>query len=143
VGSIGRLAPDLVDATIELWQEVGLTRPWNDPRADVERALRGPSSTVLAGIEGRALVGTAVVGHDGHRGWVYYVAVSPRVRGRGWGRALMEACEAWLADRDVPKVNLMVRGDNDEARGFYAALGYVVDDVVVLSRRLEDPAAGA
>jgi ribosomal protein S18 acetylase RimI-like enzyme len=139
---IGRLPPDLLDATVELWREAGLTRPWNDPNADLRRALGGPSSTVLAGIEGDdILVACAVVGHDGHRGWVYYLAVRPAARGRGHGRAMMAACQAWLADRGVPKLNLMVRADNEPARDFYAALGYSVDEVVVLSRRLERPDA--
>jgi ribosomal protein S18 acetylase RimI-like enzyme len=78
-----------------------------------------------------------MVGHDGHRGWVYYLAVSADARGGGAGRALMAACEAWLAERGVPKLNLMVRGDNAAAQGFYDALGYATDDVVVRSRRLD------
>ena len=77
-----------------------------------------------------------MVGHDGHRGWVYYLAVSPDQRGRGHGRAMMHVCETWLAGRDVPKIDLMVRAGNDEARAFYDALGYGHDDVVVMSKRL-------
>lgn len=57
-------------------------------------------------------------------------------RGRGVGSQMMRACEAWLAERQIAKLNLMVRGDNARARAFYAAQGYDVDDVVVLSRRL-------
>jgi ribosomal protein S18 acetylase RimI-like enzyme len=132
------LAPERIDEAIALWHEVGLTRPWNDAPADLRRALHGPSSTILALVEEGSLLATAMVGHDGHRGWVYYLAVRADARGRGCGRAMMAACEAWLLDRGVPKLNLMVRGDNTEARGFYAALGYSHDDVVVLSRRLAD-----
>lgn len=121
---------------VALWRAAGLTRPWNDPQEDLERALTGPASTVLAGTEDGTLVATAMVGHDGHRGWVYYLAVRPDARGRGHGRAMMGACEAWLAERGVPKLNLMVRAGNGEVRSFYAALGYGTDDVVVLSRRL-------
>ena len=129
------------DAAIELWREAGMTRPWNDPLADLKRALEGSSSTVLAARANGHLAATAMVGHDGHRGWVYYLAVSPQQRGRGLGRAMMGACEAWLIERGVPKQNIMVRGDNSAARGFYESLGYSLDDVVVLSRRLT-PDAG-
>lgn len=126
------------DEAVALWHEVELTRPWNDPVADLERALDGPSSTVLAAIgEGDELVGTVMVGHDGHRGWVYYLAVSPSRRREGVGRDLVAACEAWLVAREVPKIQLMVRETNDEAAGFYAALGYERSEVVVLGRRLD------
>jgi ribosomal protein S18 acetylase RimI-like enzyme len=125
-----------LDAAVELWHEVGLTRPWNDPVEDLRLALGGPASTVLAGIDAEVLLATAMVGHDGHRGWVYYLAVRADARGRGHGRAMMGAVEAWLRERNIPKVNVLVRGDNPGARGFYAALGYEVDDVVVVSRRL-------
>jgi ribosomal protein S18 acetylase RimI-like enzyme len=125
------------DAAIALWHEAGLVVPWNDPRADLERALEGPSSTVLAGTLDGSLVATAVVGHDGHRGWVYYLSVAPGARRRGYGRAMMEACERWLVDRGVPKLNLMVRVGNEPVLGFYEALGYGRDEVVVISRRLD------
>jgi ribosomal protein S18 acetylase RimI-like enzyme len=124
------------EEAIELWREAGLTRPWNDPEADLRRAVDGPSSTVLTVLEDGELVATAMVGHDGHRGWIYYLAVRNTARRRGLGAALVGACEAWLAQRDVPKVNLMIRGDNTSAAGFYDALGYARDDVVVRSRRL-------
>ncbi len=123
-------------AATALWHEVGLTRPWNDPEADLRRALDGAASTVLAGLDDEALVATAMVGHDGHRGWVYYLAVSPDRQRRGYGSQLMEACELWLLDRGIPKINLMVRGSNEVAVGFYERLGYDADDVRVLSRRL-------
>lgn len=128
-----------VDAAVELWGQAGLTRPWNDPGDDVRRALEGPASTVLAGTADGALVATAMVGHDGHRGWVYYLAVAPEQQGHGHGRAMMAACESWLLEREVPKMNIMVRGNNGAARSFYERLGYATDDVVVLSLRLDTP----
>ena len=133
---IEQLAPEHVDDAVALWPEVGLTRPWNDPRADLRRALLGPTSTILALVDGHTLLATAMVGHDGHRGWVYYLAVAPTAQRRGHGRTMMAACEAWLAERSVPKLNLMLRVENATARGFYTALGYTDDDVIVFSRRL-------
>lgn len=134
---IAKLAECHHDAAIALWHAAGLTRPWNDPRGDLERALAGPSSDVLAVTDDGRLLGTAMVGHDGHRGWVYYVAVAAEARRTGLGRALMAAAEAWVSARGIPKLNLMVRGDNAAAQGFYAALGYGRDDVSVMSRRLD------
>lgn len=130
------LSPSDFDAAVALWREVGLTRPWNDPIDDLRRAVTGPGSTVLAGHDQDELVATAMVGHDGHRGWVYYVAVRPERRGRGHGRAIMRACETWLSARDVPKIDLMVRTENHDVIAFYTALGYGHDDVVVMSKRL-------
>lgn len=135
MGITDALAAD--EATvIALWRDAGLTRPWNDPAADFRMALAGPASAVLLACEGETLAGSVMVGFDGHRGWVYYLAADPARRGRGIGRALMDAAEAWLKARGCPKIQLMVRGDNAAARGFYAAIGYEVQDVVTLGKRL-------
>jgi ribosomal protein S18 acetylase RimI-like enzyme len=131
------LALTQFDAALELWHEAGLTRPWNDPAEDLRRAWAGPASAVLAGLDDDVLVATAMVGHDGHRGWVYYLAVRASAQRRGYGRAMMDACEAWLLERNVPKLNLMVRTSNASASGFYAALGYNRDEVSVFSRSLQ------
>lgn len=134
---IHALLPDLRDAAVALWHEAGLTRPWNDPHADLDRALAGPASTVLAVCDGPQLVGTVMVGHDGHRGWVYYLAVARDSRRRGVGTTLMRAAEDWLHQRGIPKLQLMVRSDNGAAAAFYAPLGYEPVDVTVFGRRLD------
>jgi ribosomal protein S18 acetylase RimI-like enzyme len=128
----------LYDAAIRLWQDSGLTRPWNDPEADLRRAAGGGSSCVLAVIgDDDSLLATAMVGHDGHRGWVYYLAVEATQRGRGLGRQMMEACEDWVRSRGIPKIQLMVRATNRSTIGFYERLGYANSEVVVLGRRLD------
>lgn len=134
---IRELSPELNEEAVDLWDRTGLTRPWNDAHADLERAVLGATSTVLAALddEGR-LMGTSMVGHDGHRGWVYYLAVAPDQQRRGVGRALMRASEEWLVERDVPKLNLMVRRGNEGVLAFYRALGYYDGEVVVLGRFL-------
>ena len=134
---IEALTTTFVSAAVALWHTSGLTRPWNDPLNDLQRAMASPASTALAGIDDGVLIATAIVGDDGHRGWVYYLAVSPDARGCGHGRTMMRACEAWLVARGVPKVNLMIRAENADARGFYSRLGYGTDDVLVMSRRLQ------
>lgn len=129
-----------VDEAVALWHATGLTRPWNDPEADFARAVAGPSSAVLGLRDGnRRLVGTAMVGDDGHRGWVYYLAVSAEAQRNGAGRRLMAACERWLEDRGVPKIQFMVRTANDGVLAFYAQLGYQQQDCIVLGRRLDGP----
>ena len=77
-----------------------------------------------------------MVGHDGHRGWIYYLAVRSDLRRSGLGRELMQASERWLQERGVPKVNLMVRTTNTAVVAFYEALGYEDGEVVVLGKFL-------
>ena len=121
---------------IALWEACGLTRPWNDPRRDFKLALASGTSAVLIVREGDALAGSVMTGFDGHRGWVYYLAVAPGHRRQGLGRALMAAAEAWLRARGAPKIQLMVREQND-AIGFYEALGLERQQVVTLGRFLD------
>lgn len=121
---------------LALWQAAGLTRPWNDPAADFDRAVDGANSVILLLRHDAALLGTAMVGEDGHRGWVYYLAVAESARGQGHGRGMMAAAEAWLRARGCPKLQLMVREGNDAAVGFYRALGLEVQPVVTLGRFL-------
>lgn len=121
-------------AVVALWQECGLTRPWNDPRADFARALDGATSTILLARNGERLLGSVMVGFDGHRGWVYYLATAAEARRQGVGRALMHAAEAWLRERGAPKIQLMVRDDNRDALGFYEAIGLERQKVVTLGR---------
>ena len=125
------------EAVVGLWAACGLTRPWNDPQSDFRLALSNGSSTVPAARVAGAMVGTIMVGFDGHRGWIYYLAVDPAARRAGLGRALMAAAEAWLTARGCPKIQLMVRQDNAQALGFYEALGLTPQPVVVLGRRLD------
>jgi ribosomal protein S18 acetylase RimI-like enzyme len=132
------IAATLADAAelVALWQACGLTRPWNDPHADFALALGNPTSTVLLARDGDVLIGSVMAGFDGHRGWIYYLAVAPDRQRGGIGRALMAAAEAWLAERDAPKVQLMVREGNAAALGFYARLGYTAQGAVTLGRFL-------
>ena len=122
------------DEAVALWTAADLVRPWNDPRADFLRAIE---NAIVLGLKREGtLAATVMVGDDGHRGWVYYLAVAESERGRGLGRAMMRAAEDWLAKRGVPRLNLMVRADNGAVRTFYAALGYRTSDVAVLQKDL-------
>lgn len=127
---------DIADV-VALWQACGLTRPWNDPASDIALARRGPSSAVLVGRHLGAIVATAMVGHDGHRGWVYYVAVDPNSQGKGLGRIMMTAVEDWLRQAGVPKLQLLVRRENAKAGAFYQSLGYEESTSVMLAKWLD------
>ena len=128
-------------ALIALWKACGLTRPWNDPHQDIDRAAQARDATILVGHIGGALAASVMAGHDGHRGWIYYLAVDPAHQGRGAGREIMEEAALWLASRGAPKLELMVRTGNQQAEGFYEALGVEREAVTVYSRWLK-PAAG-
>ena len=125
------------DAVISLWQACGLTRPWNDPDSDIDFCLSKAESTILVGEAESKVVASVMVGHDGHRGWLYYLAVDPAIQKSGYGRRMVAAAEDWLTARGVPKVMLMVRPENDKVRAFYDALGYTEEPRVIFSRRLD------
>jgi hypothetical protein len=123
-------------ALIALWETCALTRPWNDPNADLDRAVTSRDATILVGTVDDVVVASIIVGHDGHRGWLYYLAVTPDRQSRGHGREMMVEAELWLTVRGAPKVQLMVRGENQNATAFYGALGYERQDVTVLGKWL-------
>jgi ribosomal protein S18 acetylase RimI-like enzyme len=132
-------ASDVATVTT-LWRDVDLVRPWNDPEGDFQRALDGPTSSVLGAELDGVLVGTVMVGYDGHRGWLYYVAVAASAQRRGVGTALTHLAEEWLAERGADKVQLMVRRGNDEPRLFYGQLGYEPSDATIFQKWLRSEA---
>ena len=121
---------------VALWRECGLTRPWNDPHKDIARKLTEQPDLFLVGTIGDEVVASAMAGFDGHRGWVYYLAVAERCRKRSYGRALMREAERLLTERGCPKLNLQVRSSNSGVIEFYRKLGYVQDETVSLGKRL-------
>lgn len=137
------------DAVVALWEDAGLTRPWNDPRADIERKLAvqpelflvaeerapEPSRDDADGADAR-IVGSVMAGYDGHRGWLYYLASASDRRGRGIGRALVAEAERLLRAMGCPKVQLMVRVGNEQVLGFYDELGYERFEVGNTGKRL-------
>lgn len=125
-----------IEAVIDLWRRCALTRPWNDPVADIECSRRSADSALLIGREAGAIVASVMVGFDGYRGWVYYLAVDPDQQRRGLGRMMMLVAETWLRDRGAPKLQLMVRNGNYTALGFYERLGLERQPVITLGKRL-------
>ncbi|MFO1116872.1 MAG: GNAT family acetyltransferase [Beijerinckiaceae bacterium] len=133
---ISPLRADEIESAVALWEECGLTRPWNDPRADIALALGREASTVLAGRIDGALVATAMTGSDGHCGWVYYLAVSKAQQRRGLGAQMMKAAADWLKERGAPKLHVMIRTENLGVAAFYAKLGYEKSDTITMVKKL-------
>ncbi|WP_051091034.1 GNAT family acetyltransferase [Kushneria aurantia] len=125
------------DAVIALWQRCELTRPWNDPVRDIERKLSEDPALLLIGAdELDRPIASAMVGYDGHRGWLYYLAVDTQWRGRGYGRALVERAETLLIERGCPKLMLMVRQGQPSLERYYHQLGFSDSETVTLGKRL-------
>jgi len=125
-----------IASVISLWQICDLTRPWNDPDRDIAFARSGPASDLLVMADDKTVLASVMVGHDGHRGIVYYVATHPDYQRKGLGAAAMRAAESWLTQRGVWKLNLLVRAENEAVRSFYEKLGYEVEPRLCMARRL-------
>ena len=126
-----------VEQVVRLWKDCGLTRDWNDPYRDIQFARTGETSTILVGeLDGR-VVASVMVGHDGHRGVLYYLAVEPVLQKRGLGKLTHDAAVKWLRQRSVWKINLMVRAENRNVGGFYESLGYAVNPVLSFGKRID------
>ena len=125
-----------VAGVIALWETCGLIRPWNDPDKDIAFARSGPASDLLVMVDERTVIASVMVGHDGHRGIVYYVATHPDFQRKGLGAAAMRAAENWLTQRGVWKLNLLVRAENETVRSFYEKLGYEVEPRLCMARKL-------
>ncbi|MFJ4174160.1 GNAT family acetyltransferase [Microbacterium sp. NPDC089696] len=131
--------PEDTESVVALWDDAGLTRPWNDPRRDIERKLSVQPELFLVAVDDEAasrIIGTVMAGYDGHRGWLYYLSSASSHRRRGVGRALVAEAERLLRDMGCPKVQLMVREGNEQALEFYDELGYERFSVSNTGKRL-------
>jgi len=139
--TIRSAVPEDEPGVVALWRACDLVASYNDPAADFRFARAGACSDVLVGEDEAGRIGGSVmVGHDGHRGWLYYVAAAPQFRGSGIGRQMVQAAEAWLAQRGVVKAQLLVRETNTKVVSFYEHLGYEVAPRVVMAKWLDRPA---
>ncbi len=124
-------------AVVALWRSCELIVSYNDPGSDFREAISAPCSDVLVlEDESHEIVGTVLVGYDGHRGWLYYVAASPILQGTRIGRRMVEAAEEWLRNRGVAKAQLLIREANTKAIGFYEHLGFECAPRVVMGKWL-------
>ncbi|AKG72407.1 MULTISPECIES: GNAT family acetyltransferase [Serratia] len=127
---------DDFEEVITLWERCDLLRPWNDPEMDIERKLNHDPDLFLVAEVGGEVVGSVMGGYDGHRGSAYYLGVHPDYRGRGIANALISRLEKKLIARGCPKIQLMVREDNDTVIEMYEKLGYEIQAITSLGKRL-------
>ncbi|WP_322015549.1 GNAT family acetyltransferase [Paraburkholderia sp. J12] len=142
--SIRPFAPADTDAVIALWQQAfpeyrDTTRPHRNPHLSIANKLGTQPELFFVATrdDDGAVVGTVMTGYDGHRGWLYSLAVDPAARRLGIGTQLVRHAEAALAARGCPKLNLQVLSSKPEVLAFYESLGYRADAVVSLGKRLE------
>ncbi len=124
-------------AVIDLWIDCGLVVSWNDPVKDIERKLKVDPDLFLVGELDGEIVASVMGGYEGHRGWINYLAVSPRHQRMGYGRLIMEVVEQAIAQKGCPKINLQIRAANTDIASFYQSIGYDIDNVIGLGKRLE------
>ena len=125
------------ESVVALWHACELIRPWNDPRKDIARKRRVNPEWFLVAESGGRVVASIMVGYDGHRGWINYLAVDPAAQRSGIGREMMDEAERILRTVGCPKINLQVRRGNAAVVAFYQQLGFATDDVLSFGKRLE------
>jgi ribosomal protein S18 acetylase RimI-like enzyme len=129
--------PQDEESVVSLWQRCDLVRPWNDPHKDIRRKLGVRPDWFLVGVVGSQIVACVMAGYEGHRGWLNYLAVDPAHQRHGLARAIVTEAERLLHEAGCPKINLQIRTSNHGVIEFYRRLGYSVDDVVSMGKRLE------
>jgi ribosomal protein S18 acetylase RimI-like enzyme len=129
--------PQDEEAVVSLWRRCDLVRPWNDPHKDIQRKLRVRPDLFLVGALDGQIVACVMAGYEGHRGWLNYLAIAPEHQRHGLARAIVAEAERLLRDAGCPKINLQIRTSNHGVVEFYRRLGYAMDDVVSMGKRLE------
>ncbi len=124
------------EQVVQLWHCCNLIVPWNNPRHDIWLKLQVQPDLFLVGTVNEEVVATVMVGYDGHRGWLNYLAVAPDRQRQGLGRCMVAAATAQLKQLGCPKLNVQIRASNAAVIDFYARLGFQRDDVVSMGLRL-------
>ena len=124
------------DQVLELWHACGLVVPQNDPVKDIKRKLKVDPDLFLVGYLGSDIIATVMGGYEGHRGWINYLAVKPTQQRKGYGQIIMQAVEERIIGKGCPKINLQIRSSNEAVIQFYEALGYGVEPVIGMGKRI-------
>lgn len=123
---------------IRLWIECRLANSKNNPEKDLRRKLKNESGWIFIGEEDGKIVASAMVGYEGHRGWINYLAVMPTFQKKGYGRKIMGKAEKELRKIGCPKINIQIRKANKSVIKFYERIGFSEDNVVSMGKRLVD-----
>ena len=124
------------EMVVALWNRCGLTRPWNDPYKDISRKMSDNNGAFWVADHAEVVVASVMIGYDGHRGSINYLSVVPEYQRSGLGAELMRRAENFLIERGCPKVSFCVRRNNEAVLAFYQELGYEIDDIHFLGKRL-------
>jgi ribosomal protein S18 acetylase RimI-like enzyme len=130
--------PDDESDVINLWRQCGLIVPWNNPKTDIQRKLSTSPELFYVGVLDDELIASCMAGYDGHRGWIYFLAVKSACQRKGLASRLIDHAESELIKLGCPKIELMVRKTNKNIISFYQSVGYDIDPVMVLSKRLTE-----
>ena len=122
---------------IQLWLDCGLVAPQNNPVRDIQRKLKVNPEWFIVGLKDEEIIASCMVGYEGHRGWINYLAIAPSEQRRGYAKKMMEEAERILRSVNCPKINLQVRSSNSQVIKFYESIGFNVDQAVSLGKRLE------
>jgi ribosomal protein S18 acetylase RimI-like enzyme len=125
------------DGLVELWSESFPDNPpHNEPSKMIEAKLQ-VDDLIFVAEDDRRIVGACMAGYDGHRGWLYSVAVLPDQRRRGIGQSLIKSAMKALREIGCIKVNLQIRASNHEVKAFYESLGFGVEERISMGAFLE------
>ncbi|MEM0965195.1 MAG: GNAT family acetyltransferase [Verrucomicrobiota bacterium] len=125
------------EALVQLWLDCGLIASQNHPIRDIQRKLKVNPEWFLVGVKEDKIVTSCMVGYEGHRGWINYLAVAPSEQRKGYAGKIMKEAERLLREAGCPKINLQVRSSNSQVIAFYESLGFSDDQVISLGKRLE------
>jgi ribosomal protein S18 acetylase RimI-like enzyme len=134
--TVRKFRPADESEVINLWRQCGLIVPWNNPETDIQRKLSTTPDLFFVGVLDDELIASCMAGYDGHRGWIYFLAVKDSFQRKGFASRLIDHTESELIKLGCPKVELMVRKTNKNVISFYQSVGYDSDPVTVLSKRL-------
>jgi ribosomal protein S18 acetylase RimI-like enzyme len=125
-------------ALIDLWRECNLVVPQNDPATDIQRKLDFQPKLFLIALLDAQLIGSVMAGYEGHRGWLNYLAISPKHQRQGYGEKLVNKAIEELRKMGCLKLNIQVRKSNISAIEFYKRIGFKEDNVVSLGKKLNE-----
>lgn len=132
------IEPEDFDVVIAMWEKYfPHRRDYSKPAADLRRKLAHEDDMLLVGTLDDEVVATVMIGYDGHRGWIYYLAVDPNLRRQGLGRQMLTAAETKLRRLGCTKLNLQVLGENTQVIAFYERMGFAVEQRISLGKRIE------
>jgi hypothetical protein len=126
-------------AVIRLWKEVfGYTEPRNRPELAIDLKIRENDALFFVALSEDKVAGTVMAGYDGHRGWIYSLAVEPSFRRMGAGSALLKHAETELIRRGCPKINLQITASNAAVTEFYRKNGYRIEERISMGKTILD-----